>query len=160
MQDLLNNPGGFLRDRGYAGSIVDENTYTSISKVNVGQTIIDFGAPVATAGDGKGCHAVASDSDVIIGFAIRYALRPYGTDGTVSFAVNETVPVAKSGRMYVTAEEDALEGDHVISVTGNGLGSSSHEAAGAGRVEIAGAKWAEPVSAGSVGIIEFNLLGR
>jgi len=160
MQDLLNTPGGILRDRGYAGSIVDQNVYQSVSKINTGATVIDFGAPVATAGDGVGCHGVVADTDSIIGFAIRYADHPYNADGTVSFAINQTVPVAKSGRMYVTAAENAIEGDQVISITAGGLGSLSKAAAGAGRVAIIGAKWAEPVVAGSIGIIEFNLLGR
>lgn len=160
MQDLLNTPGGLLRDRAYAGSIVDQNVYQSVSKINQGSTVIDFGAAVATSGNGVGCHAVSADTDAIIGFSIRYPQRPYNADGTVSFAVNETVPVAKSGRMYVTAVEDALEGDQVISITAGGLGSLSEAAAGVGRVAITGAKWAEPVTAGSIGIIEFNLLGR
>lgn len=161
MKDLLGTPGGFLRDRGYAGGIVDQNVYTAVSRVNTDSTTIGFGVPVKSAGDGVGVKNVSADTDHIIGFTIRYAMRPYDpTTGTVSFAVNETVPVAKTGRMYVTAVETAAEGDAVISITGTGtIGSTTGGDAGAGRVAIVGAKWAEPVTAGNIGIIEFNLLG-
>lgn len=161
MKDLLGTPGGFLRDRGYAGGIVDQNVYTAVSRVNTDTATIGFGVPVKSAGDGVGIKNVSADTDRIIGFTIRYALRPYDpTTGTVSFAVNETVPVAKTGRMYVLAEESAAEGDTVICRTvSNTLGSTTGGAAGTGRLAIAGAKWAEPVTAGNIGIIEFNLLG-
>ena len=161
MNDLLNTPGGLLRGRGYAGMIVDQNFYTSISKINNGSTAIGFGVPVASNSDGVGVKVVSADADHIIGFSIRYAMRPYDpTTGTVSFGVNETVPVAKTGRMYVLAAENAVEGDAVISISAtNTVGSTTGGAAGTGRVAIAGAKWAEPVAAGAIGIIEFNLLG-
>lgn len=161
MNDILSTPGTFLRDRGYQGAIVDQNVYTAVSRVNKDTASIDFGIPVTSTGDGVGIKNITSDTQRVLGFTIRYALRPYDpTTGTVSFAVNETVPVAKTGRMYVLANESAVEGDAVISITGTGrLGSTTGGAAGAGRVAIAGAKWAEPVAAGKIGIIEFNLIG-
>lgn len=161
MQDILATPGSFLRGRGYAGGIVDQNVYTAVSRINKDTIGIDFGVPVTSSGDGVGIKNVAADTDRVIGFTIRYNLRPYNpVTGTVSFDVNETVPVAKTGRMYVVATEDAVEGDDVICLTAsNTLGSTTGGAAGAGRVAIAGAKWAEPVTAGNLGIIEFNLMG-
>jgi hypothetical protein len=160
--DLLNNPLGLVKERGYAGQIADLNTAITISRLNIGLTPIDFGVAVARGPTAGTCKAVAADTDVIIGFASRYAMRPYDpTTGDVKYAVNETVVVAKQAFMLVIAKENAAEGDAVISLTAQAgaLGSTTGGAAGTGRVAITGAKWAEPVTAGSIGLIEFNKMG-
>ena len=71
------------------------------------------------------------------------------------------MPLARFGRILVTALENATEGDQVLFITAQGgkLGSTTGGAAGAGRVAVPGARWAETVVAGAVGVIEINMLG-
>lgn len=163
MQDLLNNPGGLLLDRGYAGMWVDTNPHASITRTNEGAPVIDFGFAVARGADSTKCKRVTINGDTICGISIRNAsMSPYNpTTGEVAYDQNKTVAIGKMGRMLVTALENAAEGDTVIAVVASGgaLGSTTGGAAGAGRIAVTGAKWAEAVTAGSVGVIEFNLLG-
>lgn len=163
MEDLLNNPGGRLLGRGYAGMWADTNPHASISMTNEGAPVVDFGFAVARGADATKCKRVTINGDVITGIAVRNAaIAPYNqTTGEVSYEQYKVVAVGKMGRMFVTALENAAWGDAVIAVVASGgaLGSTTGGAAGAGRIAVTGAKWAEAVTAGSVGIIEFNLLG-
>ena len=163
MDDLLNNPGGRLLGRGYAGLWADTNPKASVSRTNEGAPVIDFGFAVARGADSTKCKRVTVNGDTIVGIAVRNAaIAPYATaTGEVTYEQNKIVAIGKMGRMFVTALENAVEGDAVIAVVASGgaLGSTTGGAAGAGRIAITGAKWAEAVTAGAIGIIEFNLLG-
>lgn len=162
MQDLLNSPGGRILDRGYAGNWADTSINLTVTRTNEGTAAIDFGVAVARGADSTKCKKVAANGDSICGFSVRHAVMPYNTTtGEVAYEQNKTVPVARFGRLLVTALENAVEGDAVIAVVASGgaLGSTTGGAAGTGRIAVAGAKWAETVTAGNVGVIEFNLLG-
>jgi hypothetical protein len=164
-QDNLNNPGGFVKERGYPGQISDLNVNYTMSRISetASSPGIDYGVVVArSATSDKNVKAWSADGDKPLGFSIRYAMRPYDpSSNQVSYALNETVAVAKMGSMFVTAVEATIEGDQVLALTAQAgrLGSITGGAAAAGRVVIPGARWAETSAAGSLSRIEFNLIG-
>lgn len=166
--DILSTPGGVVRGRGYAGQ-GDMNPAVSVSRINetadVAGVGVDFGVAVAygvTAGN-EHCKKWTSDTDKFLGFTERYIMRPLDpVSGQTSYHQNETVSIRRMGRLLVTAVEATTAGDNVIILTASGgaLGSITGGAAAPGRVSVTGAKWAETVSAGQLGWIEFNLLGQ
>ncbi len=168
MPNILNTPGGAVRARGYAGQ-GDMNPAVAVSRINEADDVngvgIDFGVAVAygaTAGN-EHCKPFAADADKLLGFSERYVLSPYnGQSDQVSYHKNDTVSVRRMGRLLAAATEDTLAGDQVIIKTAarGALGSSTGGAAGAGRIAATGARWAETLSAGQVGWMEFNLLGN
>lgn len=168
MQDILNNPGKALRERGYAGQ-GDMNPAITVSRINESADVdgvgLDFGVAVAygaTSGN-QHCKAWSADTDKLLGFTERYVLRPIDpTSGQTSYHQNETVSIRRMGRLLVKATENTIAGDQVIIKTaaGGALGSTTGGAAGAGRIAATGARWAETVSADQLGWIEFNLLGN
>lgn len=165
-QDLLSTPGGAVPERGYAGQ-GDMNPAVTVSRVNESADVsgvgIDFGVAVAYGATNNTCKVWAADSDKFLGFSMRYVMRPYDPNsGTVSYHQNETVAICRMGRLLVTATENATAGDQVIIKTASrgALGSTTGGAAGAGRIAITGARWAETVGAGQLAYIEFNLLGN
>lgn len=153
----LNVIGGRLRDIGYAGMVVDENTVVIDSKVNDLTVAIDFGNAVGRSAADNTCKAPTADGDKIIGIAVRHAIRPASSDGnnTVNYAQRDCVPVLKSGYVYVTAFENVVRGDGAISVTAqNGkISGTTAGAAGAGRVAIPGAVWETTTAAAALGIV-------
>ena len=163
MQDFLNNPGGRSFERGYPGMWADTADSTAISAQNENAGVIDFGVAVAAGADSTKCKPVTANSERIVGFSVRNAsIAPYDpTTGEVGYAQNKMVAIGKAGRMLVTAAENSAVGDGVLALVAGGgtLGSTTGGAASASRIAIPGAKWAETVVAGNVGLIEFQLLG-
>lgn len=162
MEDILNNPGGRTLSRGYAGNWADTSTHIAVTRKNINAAVIDYGIAVARGVGADECRVITADADKIAGISVRHVTAPYNpTTGEVGYRQFDTVPLARFGRLLVTAYENATEGDQVISVTAQGgkLSSTTAGAAGAGRVVVPGVRWAETVAAGSQGYIEINMLG-
>lgn len=153
-QPTLTTYGGRLREIGYAGGLVDENTAIIETRVNGAAGAIDFGLAVARLND-KECKVIAADGDDIVGISVRHAIRSANSSGVVNYVQYDAVPVLRSGYIYVTALENAVPGDAVISVTAQGgqLGSTTGGAAGAGRVVVPNATWETTTTAGEIGIV-------
>lgn len=163
MEDILNNPGGRTLARGYAGNWADTSTHIAVTRKNENAAVIDYGIAVARGASGDTCKVITADGDKVAGFSVRHVTAPYNpATGEVAYRQYDTVPVARLGRLLVLATEAATEGDQVLSLTAQGgkLGSTTGGAAGAGRVAVTGARWAETVDAGALGVIEINLLGN
>src|SRR4051812_23159772 len=116
----LTSYGGFLRDAGYSGGLVDQNPFVSESMTNDQATAIQFGYAVARSAAGGTCKAPAADTDEIIGVALRFPIRPtsgasVGGTNTVQYARYDSVPVLKEGYCYAEAFENVTRGDKVAS---------------------------------------------
>lgn len=162
MEDILNNPGGRTLTRGYAGNWADTSAHIAVTRKNENAAVIDYGIAVARGAANDTCKVITADADKVAGISVRHVTAPYNpTTGEVAYRQYDTVPLARFGRLLVTALENATEGDQVLFITAQGgkLGSTTGGAAGAGRVAVPGARWAETVAAGAVGIIEINMLG-
>jgi hypothetical protein len=151
----LTTYGGRLRDIGYAGQIVDENSVDMETLTNDLAVSIDFGWAVARSAADNTCKAPTADGDKIIGISVRHAIRPADVSNNVLYAQRDAVPILKSGFIYVTAFENVVRGDGAISVTAqNGkISGTTAGAAGAGRVAIPAATWETTTLAGLVGIV-------
>lgn len=156
----LSTYGGLLHDLGYSGQLVDTNPSDVMSYVNTQTVAVQFGAAVASdSADGSnGCRAPAADGDVIIGIALKNAIRPSGfsngaSTNIVQYNQYDEVPVCRLGWIYVVAAENVTKGDQALSLTAsNGaIGGTTGGAAGSGRVVIPNAKWQDTVASGQVG---------
>lgn len=162
MDDILNNPGGRSLARGYAGNWADTSIHMAVTRKNANAAVIDYGIAIARGANPGECRVITADGDAIAGISVRHVTAPYNpTTGEVGYRQYDTVPTARFGRILATAFEAVTEGTQVLSITAQGgkLASTTGGAAGAGRVVVPGARWAETVAAGAVGIIEINMLG-
>jgi hypothetical protein len=159
----LSTYGSYQRDLGYAGELVDQNTYEAESLLNDQPVAIQFGGVVARSAADNSCKAPTVDADKIIGIALRHAIMPtlggsVGGTNTVQYAQNMEVPVARQAFIYIVAAENVTRGDQALSLTAsNGtIGGVTGGVAGAGRVVIPNASWETTTAAGSVGIVRIN----
>lgn len=154
----LSTYGGTKFPAGFAGEIVDLNPATIESKVNSAATAIDFGVAVARSSANDTCKAPAADGDVIIGISVRLATKVAASDGTVSYAQYDTVPIMKTGYIWAIPYENVVRGDDVISVTAQSgkLSGTTAGAAGSGRVAVPGAIWQDTATAGTPARIRIN----
>ena len=157
-QPTLTTYGGNLRDLGYAGEVVNMHANVIDSKTNEGTIAIDFGNAVARGTTDNTIKAPTVDGDKIIGISVRHVTMVADASGNVNYPRYSSVPHIRDGYTYVTAFENAVRGDGVISVTAqNGkLGSTTGGAAGAGRVAVPNATWETTTTAGNIGIVRIN----
>lgn len=163
----LSTYGGFQAAIGYAGEIANMNPVSTENMVNESTGLIDFGIAVAigtaTVQNNiqlRTCKLIAVDADVPIGITIRHlaysgALRtPIGTTGVVGYPQNETVPVMKTGDIFVIPFENVTAGMQASSITAQAgrLGGTPTT----GKIAIAGATWQTTTLAGAVGILRIS----
>jgi hypothetical protein len=146
-QPTLSTYGGFLRDPGYDGELADQNNYEADTFVNTESIAINFGFAVARDTSSSlviqgsnalqllPCKAPTSDTDPIIGFALRHAIMPAlgpaeGGTNLVQYVQNAPVPVLRNGSVWKIPYENVSAGDQVVSITAqNGaLGSAANNA--------------------------------
>jgi hypothetical protein len=154
----LSTYGGELLESGYPGSLVDLNPATITNHTNDGDEPIRFGFAVARSASDRTCKAPESDTDAIIGIAVRHVTFAATADGEVFYKKTATLPVLRAGFIYATATEATERDDAVISITAEGgaLGSETGGAAGAGRVHVPGAAWETKTPAGGLGVVRLK----
>lgn len=157
----LSTYGGFLRDLGYAGGLVDMNDYAAQDMVNDSATAIDFGVFVARSGaaganDGSGigrCKAVGASTDVIVGLSIKFPATQVAVppNDTVLFNQYDAVPVLRRGWIYAIAYENVTQGDQACAIVA--------QTGQAGTVAIKPAAAVAPKGGGNTGNGVFTIDG-
>lgn len=160
----LTTYGGRLVDLGYQGQDVDMNDGLMETKSNDVAVDIDFGFAVARSAANDTCQAPTNIAHLVIGIALRHAIRPASADGqnTVLYRRFDAVPIKTLGYIYALAAETTVRGDGVIArtATNGSLGSTTGGAAGAGRIALNGASgnvkavWETTTTAGQIGIVK------
>ncbi len=156
--------GGLEFPVGYPGQIAQlQGGLQEIeTRTNENATAIEVGGGVCRGVDtvpGKNGNIKPPVSGgVVVGFSVR-ALSEMNTAvaaGTVNYPQYSDVPVMREGLMWVTAAENAAEGEACIIVvaTPATVGSATTGGAANGTTRLAApAVWRQAITAGSVGLI-------
>jgi hypothetical protein len=160
----ISSVGGLNFGVGFPGQIADASSPRTVeTRINEAAAAVDFGVAVTrgvatTPGVTGNCKPMTTNGQVPIGIALREAsTKTATTDGnnTINYPRYSEVPVLKAGRVFVTAAENATEGDAVVVLAADGtLGSATGGAANGGsRMAFDGAVWETTVTAGNVGLV-------
>lgn len=155
----LDTYGGNLLDLGYEGQLTHEYGLTDIDhKINESATSIDFGRVVARGATDRSCKPFAADADKILGLSVRSIVMAYNAAGAVVYKQYDSVPVMKTGYLFVKAAENVTQGDAALAITAQTglLGGTTGGAAGAGRVAVPGCVWETTTVSGAIGKVRIN----
>lgn len=158
MKPTLATPGGSLFELGYAGQLTHDLSFQDIDHaINNTATVIDFGVVVARDGADK-CKVWGADADKPLGISVRFTTAEYASGGTTGYKRYDSVPVLRSGYIYVEAAENVTVGDAALAITAQAgkIGGTTGGAAGTGRVAIPGAVWETTTASGSIGKVRIN----
>ena len=147
--------GGPLFEPGYPGLLNHSGIPAVIdSKINEGAVAIDFGQGVARGATDNTCTAVTATTtaDQLLGLTVRAVLNVANLQNEVLYLQRDTVPILKSGWIWVVVAADVVRGGKVgISTTAASLGQVGP--AGTGYLELAGAVFDSSATAGKLALV-------
>ena len=172
-QATLATTGGALLSAGIAGQVADLETAQIISRINLSSTVIDFGVAVfwAIGDDPEQCRPQHAQTDLFEGISVRVPTMTSSSDAdtlsTVNYGQYKSVPICIDGTVFCLAAETVKSHQQCYGLQSGGAGNSSAGALGSieggatssTRLALAGTKWVDAPTSGTVGRMRIKYQG-